>query len=68
MTGREQRSSADYDRLEQGDDSTVYAAVSADGRYVVVQTRARNFFADDDPDPVGAVPGGRALPLRDRDP
>lgn len=45
--------SADFDRLEQGDDSTVYAAISADGRYVAIQTRARNFFDDDDPDPPG---------------
>ena len=45
--------SADYARLEQGDDSTVFAAISADGRYVAIQTRARNFFADDDPDPPG---------------
>ncbi len=45
--------SADYDRLEQGDDSTVFAALSADGRYVAFQTLARNFFADDDPDPPG---------------
>jgi Tol biopolymer transport system component len=43
--------SADYARLEQGDDTTDYAAISADGRYVVIQTRSRNFFADDDPDP-----------------
>lgn len=50
--------SADYERLEQGDDSTVYAAISADGRYVVMQTRARNFFADDDPDPAGRYRAG----------
>lgn len=43
--------SADYARLEQGDDTTDYAAISADGRYVAIQTRARNFFADDDADP-----------------
>lgn len=49
---------ADYGRLEQGDDATTYAAVSADGRYVVIQTRARNFFADDDPDPDGAYRAG----------
>ena len=30
------------------------AAISGDGRYVAFQTRARNFFADDDPDPPGA--------------
>jgi Tol biopolymer transport system component len=45
--------SADFERLEQGDDATTYAAISADGRYVALQTRARNFFADDDPDPPG---------------
>lgn len=50
--------SADYDRLEQGDDSTVFAAISADGEYVVIQTRARNFFADDDPDPPGRYRAG----------
>jgi hypothetical protein len=50
--------SADYDRLEQGDDSTVFAAISGDGRYVAIQTRARNFFADDDPDPPGLYRAG----------
>lgn len=50
--------SADYARLEQGDDSTVFAAISADGRYVAFQTLARNFFADDDPDPPGQYRGG----------
>lgn len=50
--------SADYDRLEQGDDSTVFAAISADGRYVAIQTRARNFFADSDPDPPGQYRAG----------
>lgn len=45
--------SADFERLEQGDDSTTYAAISADGRYVVIQTRARNFFDDGDADPPG---------------
>lgn len=45
--------SADFERLEQGDDATTFAAISADGRYVAIQTRARNFFADDDPDPPG---------------
>ena len=29
---------------EQGDAATVFAAISADGRYVAIQTRARNFF------------------------
>jgi hypothetical protein len=50
--------SADYGRLEQGDDSTVFAAISADGRYVAFQTLARNFFADDDPDPAGQYRAG----------
>jgi WD40-like Beta Propeller Repeat len=50
--------SADYARLEQGDASTVFAAISADGRYVAFQTLARNFFADDDPDPPGEYRAG----------
>jgi WD40-like Beta Propeller Repeat len=50
--------SADYARLEQGDDSTVFAAISADGRYVAFQTLSRNFFADDDPDPPGKYRAG----------
>lgn len=50
--------SADYGRLEQGDDSSVFAAISADGRYVAFQTLARNFFADDDPDPAGQFRSG----------
>lgn len=45
--------SADFGRLEQGDDTTLYAAISDDARYVAFQTRARNFFRDDDPDPPG---------------
>lgn len=50
--------SADFVRGEQGDDATVFAAISADGRYVAIQTRARNFFADDDPDPAGKYRAG----------
>jgi hypothetical protein len=50
--------SADFARLEQGDDTSVFAAISADGRYVAIQTRARNFFADDDPDPPGQYRAG----------
>jgi Tol biopolymer transport system component len=50
--------SADFQRLEQGDDSTVYAAISADGRYVAIQTLARNFFADGDPDRPGQYRAG----------
>jgi hypothetical protein len=45
--------SAHFGRLEQADDASQFAAVSGDGRYVVFQTRARNLFADDDPDPPG---------------
>lgn len=50
--------SADYDRLEQGDEATVFAAISANGRYVAIQTRARNFFADSDHDPPGKYRAG----------
>lgn len=50
--------SADYARLEQGDDTTRYAAISADGRYVAIETFARNFFDDDDPDPPGEYRAG----------
>jgi hypothetical protein len=50
--------SADYVRLEQGDDRSDFAAISADGRYVVIQTRSRNFFADGDPDPPGRFRSG----------
>jgi len=45
--------SASLERQEQGDDASQFAAVASAGRYVVFQTRARNFFADDDPDPPG---------------
>jgi len=50
--------SADYGRLEQGDDATDFATISADGRYVAIQSRARNFFADNDPDPAGMYRAG----------
>jgi Tol biopolymer transport system component len=50
--------SADYGRLEQGDDTTRFATISADGRYVALETFSRNFFADDDPDPVGQYRAG----------
>jgi Tol biopolymer transport system component len=45
--------SADLGRLEQGDDASLSPDISSDGRYVAFFTRARNFFADDDPDPPG---------------
>jgi hypothetical protein len=50
--------SADFGRLEQADDASTFAAISGDGRYVAIQTRARNFFADDDPDPPGQYRAG----------
>jgi len=50
--------SVDYGRLEQGDDTTVDADVTPDGRFVAIQTRATNFFADDDPDPPGLLRRG----------
>lgn len=50
--------SADFQRLEQGDDATTFATISADGRYVAIQTRARNFFADNEPDPPGRYRAG----------
>jgi hypothetical protein len=50
--------SADYAQLEQGDDTTDFAAISADGGYVAIQTRARNFFPPDDPDPAGGYRAG----------
>jgi hypothetical protein len=50
--------SVSYARLEQGDDSSTAVALSSDGRYAAFDTRARNFFADDDPDPPGAYRAG----------
>jgi hypothetical protein len=43
--------SASFQKLEQGDDSSNFGAISGDGRYVAFSTVARNLFADDDPDP-----------------
>ncbi|HYV17264.1 MAG TPA: hypothetical protein VE972_14720 [Conexibacter sp.] len=50
--------SVDWARLEQADGPSTAVDVSADGRYVVFQTRAANFFADDDPDPPGVIRRG----------
>ncbi len=50
--------SADFVRQEEGDDGTDFSAISADGRYVAIQTTARNFFGDDDPDPAGMYRAG----------
>lgn len=43
---------------EQGNEATVDADISADGRYVVFQTRATNFFEDDG----GIIEGGVSEP------
>lgn len=45
--------SVDNARDEQADDSVIAASMTPDGRYVVFQTQAENFFADNDPDPPG---------------
>jgi hypothetical protein len=50
--------SVDWQRLEQADGASTAVDISADGRYVVFQTRATNFFADDDPDPPGRIRQG----------
>ncbi|MBS1869138.1 MAG: hypothetical protein JSS99_05700 [Actinobacteria bacterium] len=50
--------SVDWPRLEQADSASSAVDASADGRYVVFQTRATNFFADDDPDPAGRLRRG----------
>ncbi len=50
--------SASLQRLEQGDDSSSQVAISADGRYVVFQTRARNLYPEDAVDPPGAFAVG----------
>ncbi|MDO8185019.1 hypothetical protein Q5424_20840 [Conexibacter sp. JD483] len=50
--------SVDNGRLEQADGPTTAVDVSADGRWVVFQTRATNFFADDDADAPGTMRRG----------
>ncbi|HEY4276942.1 MAG TPA: hypothetical protein VGM91_01910 [Conexibacter sp.] len=50
--------SVDSARLEQGDGSTRGVDISADGRWVVFQTQATNFFDDGDPDPPGVIRQG----------
>jgi len=50
--------SASLERLEQGDDSTTVATISADARYVVFDTRATNFYPDGDTDPPNATRAG----------
>jgi hypothetical protein len=46
--------SVSLERREQADDASQAVDLSTDGRFVVFQTQARNFFADDDPTPPGA--------------
>ncbi len=50
--------SVDWGRLEQADGGSTAVDVSGDGRYVVFQTRASNFFADGDADPSGRIRQG----------
>ncbi|ADB53177.1 TolB-like translocation protein [Conexibacter woesei] len=56
--GEAQLVSVDNGRREQADGPTSAVDVSGDGRFVVFQTRASNFFADDDPDAPGTVRQG----------
>lgn len=46
------------EKREQADDASQQATISADGTYAVFLTRARNLFADDDPDPSGYFRAG----------
>ena len=52
--------SSSPERREQGDAATTRVDISGDGRFVVFETRARNFFADNDPEPPGALRHGAA--------
>lgn len=53
-----QLASVDNARLEQADGASTAVDLSGDGRWVVFQTRASNFFSDDDPDPAGRMRQG----------
>lgn len=50
--------SVDNARQEQADGPTAFADISGDGRYVVFQSRATNFFAEGDDDPKGSLRQG----------
>ncbi|MDO8212960.1 hypothetical protein [Conexibacter sp. CPCC 206217] len=50
-----QLASVDNARLEQADGGTTAVDLSGDGRWVVFQTRATNFFPDDDADAIGTL-------------
>lgn len=56
--GESQLVSVDNGRLEQGDGAAGAVDLSADGRWVVFQTAATNFFADDDADAPGTMRRG----------
>lgn len=56
--GASQLVSVDNARLEQADGATNTIDMSGDGRWVVFQTRAGNFFADDDFDAPGTTRQG----------
>jgi WD40-like Beta Propeller Repeat len=56
--GEAQLVSVDNARLEQADGATSAVDLSGDGRWVVFQTRAANFFADDDFDAPGTMRQG----------
>jgi len=50
--------SVDNARQEQADGPTAFADISGDGRFVVFQSRATNFFPDGDVDPKGTLRQG----------
>jgi Tol biopolymer transport system component len=56
--GEAQLVSVHEQRLEQADGASGAVDVSGDGRWVVFQTRATNFFADDDADAPGTMRRG----------
>lgn len=53
-----QLASVHAERLEQADGATVAVDLSGDGRWVVFQSSATNFFADDDADVPGTLRRG----------
>ena len=59
--------SASLELREQGDEASSAPDISADGRYVVFETRARNLFGPDFSDPARRALRGRRDAARDRD-
>lgn len=53
--------SASLATQELADDRSLSVDVSRDGRYVVLDTRATNFFPGDDPDPAFTTPAGETV-------